>query len=202
MKKVISNILATTCLLACLVPTAEAAQFNDVHVGDWYYNAVAYVEYSDIMGGVGDHNFAPNDPTTRGMFVTILHNLEGKPEPSGEGFADVNDSDWFAKAATWAKEMNIVSGSGDNMFNPNDALTREQLVAMLYTYQKETGGDVYHGAADLTFTDSDKVSEWAKVGIAWAHKYKVVRGRDDGSFDPTGKASRAEVAVILQQITD
>jgi hypothetical protein len=69
--------------------------FNDVSVGDWYYSAAGFVNFYGLMCGYGDGTFAPQDSVTRAMFITLLWNIEGQPEPlNGFNLADIPDDAW------------------------------------------------------------------------------------------------------------
>ena len=83
--------------------------------------------------------------TTRGMIVTILYQLEGAPnlenEILGYPFKDVDADAYYAAAVYWARMNGIVAGYSDELFGPNDTITREQLAAILYRYAQYKGYD-------------------------------------------------------------
>ena len=180
---------------------APAMPFTDVHEGDWFYEEVLYAYENGLMNGVGDNRFAPNSATTRGMLVTILYRLEGEPAVTGEaGFDDVGDT-WYTDAVIWAAANDIVNGIGDNQFGPENTLTREQLVTMLYRYAEAAGYDV-SAAADLSgYPDAGKVQTYAQEAMSWAVADGIVEGMD-GNLNPAGNASRAQIATILMRFCE
>ena len=180
---------------------APAMPFTDVHEGDWFYEEVLYAYENGLMNGVGDNRFAPNSATTRGMLVTILYRLEGEPAVTGEaGFDDVGDT-WYTDAVIWAAANDIVNGIGDNQFGPENTLTREQLVTMLYRYAEAAGYDV-SAAADLSgYPDAGKVQTYAQEAMSWAVAEGIVEGMD-GNLNPAGNASRAQIATILMRFCE
>ena len=180
---------------------APAMPFTDVHEGDWFYEEVLYAYENGLMNGVGDNRFAPNSATTRGMLVTILYRLEGEPAVTGEAdFDDVGDT-WYTDAVIWAAANDIVNGIGDNQFGPENTLTREQLVTMLYRYAQNKGYDVT-ASADLSgYPDADKIQSWAQEAMTWAVAEGIVEGMD-GNLNPAGSATRAQIATILMRFCE
>ena len=177
-----------------------APVFDDVPSREWYYQAVTYVSTNGIMSGNGS-SFAPNEQLTRGMMAQILYNLEKAADIStAVAFPDVSSSDWFATAASWASAKGFMSGYSNGSFGPNDAITREQLAAILYRYAQAKGYDVSSLAEISTFTDGASTSDWAETAVRWAVASGLLSGKTGvgGSrLDPTGTATRAEVAQIL-----
>ena len=180
---------------------APAMPFTDVKEGDWFYEEVLYAYENGLMNGVGDNRFAPNSATTRGMLVTILYRLEGEPAVTGEaGFDDVGDT-WYTDAVIWAAANDIVNGIGDNQFGPENTLTREQLVTMLYRYAQNKGYDVT-ASADLSgYPDAGQIQSWAQDAMTWAVAEGIVEGMD-GNLNPAGHATRAQIATILMRFCE
>ena len=172
--------------------------FKDVHEGDWYYNAVLNAYTKGLMSGTSSVEFSPNVKVTRGMIVTVLYRLAGEETvTSNAGFVDVSSDKYYAKAVSWASEKGIVSGYDAKHFGPEDNITREQLAAILYRY---SGSPVVNDK-DIKFADSNKVSAWAENSMAWAIENGILSGRTDGTLDPQGFATRAEVATVLMNFT-
>ena len=185
------------------VTFAEAPlPFPDVAEGDWFYDAVRYAYETGLMDGVGDSLFAPNSETTRAQLVTILHRLAGQPEPGGDsGFADVETGTWYTDAVAWAAANGIVNGTTDTTFAPGEDITREQLVTVLYRYAESKGYDV-SASADLSgYPDADQVQDYAQPAMAWAVAEGIVEGMD-GTLNPAGNASRAQIATILMRFCE
>ena len=176
--------------------------FLDVNEGDWFYDAVAYAYENGLMDGVGGNRFAPNSETTRAQLVTILYRLEGEPAVTGEaGFDDVAAGQWYTDAVIWAAANDIVNGIGDNQFGPENTLTREQLVTMLYRYAQNKGYDVT-ASADLSgYPDAGQIQSWAQEAMTWAVAEGIVEGMD-GNLNPAGHATRAQIATILMRFCE
>lgn len=182
---------------------APAEPFPDVDENDWFYDEVVYVYENGLMNGVENNQFAPNTATNRAMLATILYRLAGQPDVSGDlPFTDVAAGTWYTDAVLWAAQNGIVNGLGENTFAPMNTLTREQLVTMLYRYAEAEGYDV-SAAADLSgYPDADKVQTYAQEAMSWAVAEGIVAGMEDGTLNPAGNATRAQIATILMRFCE
>ncbi len=177
--------------------------FSDVADDVWYRDSVQYVHENGLMTGTGADTFSPDRTTTRGMIVTILYRLEGAPELEkelwGEPFADVDADAWYAGAVYWARANGIVTGYSDELFGPDDTITREQMATILYRYARYKEYDTT-GRADLSrYTDADRVSPYAGDAMAWANAEELVSGTTSTTLSPQGGAIRSQVAAILMR---
>ena len=175
--------------------------FKDVKSGDWFYNAVQYVNLNGLMAGTGSTTFEPTATLTRAQAVQVLYNLEGQPTVTGKNtFTDVASNHWGVKAITWASANGVVAGVGNNEFDPDVNVSREQFAQMMYnyaTYKKYSTS----ASADLTkFPDEGSVSSWAEKALAWANAEGLINGSEDGGVSylaPAGTATRGQTASIL-----
>lgn len=170
--------------------------FADVGADAWYYDAVRFVNQNGLMGGAGNGSFAPDVRLSRAMLAQVLYNREGQPAVSGgtSAFPDVTPDKWYFNAAYWAFGQGIIKGYDNGLFGPGDDITREQLALMLYRY----AGSPVPPNLQLSFTDADKVSVWARDAVRWAVDQGILKGKGNGIFDPAGKATRAETAQVLK----
>lgn len=176
--------------------------FTDVRTNNWFAGAVEYVVNNGLFSGVSDTSFAPNDPVTRGMLVTVLWRAAGEPSASASAFADVPADAWYAKAVAWANANGIVQGYDASTFAPDDRITREQLAAIFQRYAGFKGMET-SGRGDLSqFGDTGALSNWAQEGVSWAVGAGLISGKGDGVLDPQGATTRAEAAVILQRFLE
>ena len=172
--------------------------FVDVQPDDWYIDVVKYALENGLMTGVSETEFAPDLATTRGMVASVLYRLEGGPEAEDAGFSDVSADAWYADAANWAASVGVVAGYGD-AFGANDAITREQLAAILCNYAAYKGEDVSSGAALDGYSDAASVSDWAGESVEWAVAEGLLSGVTNNELAPQGSATRAQVAAMLQR---
>lgn len=182
------------------------ADFADVAADAWYADAVQYVYENGMMSGTSETTFSPDLTTTRGMIVTILYRLEGSPDLSNENlgypYADVDANAYYADAVYWARQNGIVSGMSAEQFAPNDAITREQMAAILYRYTQFKGYDVSAKADLSVYTDAAQVSTYATDAMAWANGAQLITGTSVTTLTPAGNATRAQVATILMRFCE
>lgn len=180
-----------------------SSSFRDVRSGSWYYDAVQYVHEKGLMNGTSSNLFSPDAQITRGMIVTILWRMEGEPAAAAAGFTDVASGMYYADAINWAAANGIVTGYSDTAFGPNDAITREQMAAILYRYAAFKGYDVSGGEAlGNTYVDADKVSSYAVYSMQWAVAEGLITGMSGNTLSPQGSATRAQFATILMRFLE
>lgn len=176
--------------------------FDDVSTDDWYYDAVQFVLQNGMMNGTGAATFAPNATTTRAMIVTMLNRLENEPNAAVSGFADVPAGQWYTDAVSWAAANNIVNGTGVTTFAPDQAITREQMAAILYRYAQYKGYDVTASNDLSSYTDVSQISAYATTAMQWANAEGLITGDTATTINPLGNATRAEVATILMRFVE
>ncbi|MCD7947517.1 MAG: S-layer homology domain-containing protein [Oscillospiraceae bacterium] len=126
---------------------AKSTGFQDVPEDAAYAGAVTYVVDAGLFYGTGSGTFSPQADMTRGMLATVLYRLQGAPPVTGSsGFLDGKDGSWYADAITWAAAYNMISGVSPTAFRPDDPVTWEQAITVLYRYetvfsQGDAGGD-------------------------------------------------------------
>ena len=176
--------------------------FTDVKPGDWFYDDVMFVYEKKLMMGTSSTLFSPNEAATRAMLATILWRMDGSPAPkSSAGYSDVPTGQWYSDAIAWATEKGIFEGYGNGTFGPNDPITREQLAAIFYRYASHKGYDMSAVGSLEQFSDKDKASSWALDALKWAIGSGLMNGKGN-TLDPTGTATRAEIAAMLHRLVD
>ena len=171
--------------------------FTDVN-NHWAYSAIKRVYNRGLMLGVSDTRFAPNQALSRAMLVTVLWRYEGSPKQRPSTFSDVRRGQWYSEAVSWAAKNGIVTGVGDNKFEPDTQITREQIATILYRYAQYKQYGTSASASLSAFSDAAAVSTYAKAPLSWAVAEKLVNGTD-GKLLPRASATRAQVAAILQR---
>lgn len=178
--------------------------FSDVNRSSthWTHKPIDYVLSHNYMAGVTDTAFVPDGVITRAMVVQVLYAMDGKPTPGAAAtFEDVPSGRWFTNAVSWAANNQIVSGYSKTSFKPEDPVTRQQLVAIVFRYAQYKRYDSSASGIITGFSDAVSLSDYAVVPMKWAIGHKVLTGNYvNGSriLDPRGTATRAQLAVILQ----
>ena len=182
--------------------------FIDVSENDWHYNAVMFVYAHGIMdaASISPMRFAPNEAITRATMVSTLYRMAGKPDVSylPDAFSDVATTAWYADAVKWATANGVVNGYGNGKFGPEDLVTREQMVAILYRYCELKGVSVTAGnSVTLSeYVDAGNVSAYAAAAIKWACGAGIINGKPGGYLDPKGNITRAEIAAIFTRFLE
>ena len=169
-------------------PEVPAFPFYDVPTSAWYYTAVKYVYDNKLMDGVDTYVFAPNDTLTRAMVWTIIARMSGVDTTGG--------NTWYAKAQEWV----ITNGISDGE-NPTAAITRQELVTMLYRYAQIKGYDVSVGESTniLSYVDATSISEYAMSAFQWACGSGLTEGDENGALTPLATATRAQAAAMIMR---
>ena len=188
--------LILTCSLSVTAfASLEDTGFSDVDADDWFAESAVYVRDNGVMNGTSDTAFNPNGTTSRGQIAAILYRAAGSPAVSGAAdFPDVTAGAYYADAASWAAANGIVTGYSDGTFGPSDPITRQQLAAILWRY---AGSPAAESGTD--YADESAIASYAVTAVDWARDTGVITGRDGNVFDPTGRATRAQAAVILHR---
>ncbi len=167
----------------------------------WAKPSIDFVTEREIFLGTGQNRFSPNAGMTRGMFVAVIGRLYERSYGSVSGtntFSDVDTKDYYAKYVAWANENGIIKGVGENKFDPNANVTREQMAVIMSNFatllKKTAITDV-----SLTYPDSASISSWAIEGAKYCQNTKVIEGRTGGIFAPQESATRAEASAIVQR---
>lgn len=173
--------------------------FVDVKTGDWFYGSVKYVWQHDIMQGISDTQFAPYTSTNRAMFATVLYRMAGSPDVKGmtkTPFTDIGASNlsWAYDAIVWAYNTGVVKGTSATTFSPEQAISRQDLVTMLYRYSSSPSV-----SGSLLFKDASAVGAYARNAVIWASTLGIVQGYGDGKFGPADETQRCQMAAILQR---
>lgn len=201
------SCLLAMMLILTMVPVppvyAAATGFTDVKAGSWYEPYVQYVSEKGLMNGTTATTFGPNVPLNRAMLVTILYRMDKSSyKASGSAFSDVLKDKWFYNEVNWAAANGIVNGFEDGTFRPLDNITREQMAVILYRYAEYKNYDT-SAVTDLSsFSDASALHSYGRDAMIWAVAAKLISGKGDGILDPLGKATRAEVAAIIQRFYD
>lgn len=186
-----------------VVTFARKTPFTDIAHDDWFYSSVRYAYNKGLFTGTSETEFSPNGKMSRAMLATVMYRMENQPTVEfADVFSDVQSDRWYSDPIIWANQSKIVNGKGKGIFAPNDSITREQIAVMLYRYAEGKGFDLDAEISSLSFKDADKISDFAKESIAWAVSKGIMKGNSDLTLNPSGLATRAEVATMLQRFIE
>ncbi len=174
------------------------SRYSDLNTYEWYHDAVHYCMDEVLMTGVSETRYNPSAHADRATLATVLWRAEGCPNAVGGGalarpFKDVNTTAWYYKSVAWAAKEGVVEGYSNGKFGPQDKVTREQVVTMLWRY----AGKPAPSQTRLPYYDSWAIHDYAWDAMCWATEKGVINGRANGNLDPRGYATRAEIAQLL-----
>lgn len=179
----------------------KTTAFRDLSAYPWANQAIACLEEEGIVNKVSDTWYGPGENITRGDFAMFLvRTLDLTAETSGN-FDDVDADAEYADAVAVGKKLGILNGIGDNMFNPEGEITRQELMAITARGMRLKKGMEEGTNEDLDgFSDSSLVADWAVLDVASMVRLGIVRGNADGTVNPQGNTTRAEAAVIMNRV--
>lgn len=210
--KIIALSMAAVTLCAGASAFAESKSYADVDVQSPYYDAITYMTDTGVFTGVSETEFAPETRLTRGMFVTLLgrvyENLnggEGAPEEKAlkTSFKGVALTDYYCAAVNWAQENGIVTGYSDEIFAPNDCLTKQQAVTILHRYSKYSNDEFLSGEDTniLSYDDFDRISQYAIPSIQWGLENGII-GDNGKNINADEYVTRGQAAQYLYNYTE
>lgn len=187
----------------------KTAPFYDVSRTDWYYAPVNYVYEKNLFSGMDANHFEPGAAMNRAMLMTVLYRMAGSPadqlQSANVSFADVPDSAWYASYVKWGAAQGITAGTSANTFSPEQQVTRQQVVVLLYRFASHyLGLDLAQGADLSAYQDLAQASDWAKEALSWAVAEGVISSSsaDALTLSPQKNANRAEVATMLRSFSE
>ena len=179
--------------------------FTDASTTEWYHDGVHFCLENGLMVGYGSNTFQPDAGTTRGMIAVMLWRLNGSPVVNyAMSFDDVKAGAWYTEAIRWAVSEGIAFGYGNGKFGPDDVVTREQMVAILYRYAQRKGYDVSVGENTniLSYDDAFSVAQYAIPAMQWACGSGMVTGQKHAGsmiLDPQGTTTRAQMSTMMMR---
>lgn len=177
--------------------------FEDVPEGEWYSDAVNSICNRGLMDPADENHFGTNQIVDRASVIVSLYRLASSPEPEGAApFSDVGMNTELEKAAAWAYESGILSGSGDGLLHGAGTVNLETLAVMFYRYASHFGLDLSADIDLLTYSDGESVSGWAQDAISWGITHKIVTTQAGGPIAAKDTVSRARLAVFLDRMIE
>jgi len=117
--------------------------------------------------------------------------------PAPITFTDVKSTAWYAEGVNYCATKGYITGVGNNKFNPDGKLTREQFVVILARIAD----------ADLTkYTSTDftdvKVNSWYGPSVIWANESGYVNGIGNGKFGVGQNIDRESLATLFYRYAE
>jgi len=202
-KKIYSRLLCTF-LLSCLVsfllaPTALAATFRDLQ-GHWSAGDVQTLIDHGAIGGYPDGTFRPDSTITRAEFSKILRQSLALSTVSGNDFTDTTKHWAAADIHTLVSHQIIVPAEYGQHYQPDSAITRREMAIMLVRAMGLNDTATALSGQATSFSDDSQIASYDKGYLYLAKDLGLIGGYEDGSFRPSGKATRAEASVMIVRL--
>ncbi len=180
--------------------TAPSAKFTDINT-HWAKESIDYVVGRGLLSGTAETTFAPDTAMTRGMLVSALGrlaNVDTKAYPTNS-FTDVKADSAFRPYIEWAYKKGIVQGTGNGKFEPDRAITREEIAVIFSNYAKATGYTLPVTRTATTYADASSIGSTYKTAVTAMQQAGVMMGEQNNKFNPKASATRAEVSSMLHR---
>lgn len=175
--------------------------YSDVSDSSWYYDAISWADNKNLIDSTSQTTFGATLPMSRGMTAELLYRLEGSPINTRAGyFLDITPK--YAAAINWVASQGLMNGYGNNIFGPDNALTREQMAAILFRYAQYKGIDTSARADISRYEDSNLVSNYAMDAMRWANSTGLISGTSTSTLSPARNITRAEAAAIFMRFSE
>lgn len=119
-----------------------------------------------------------------------------------ESFTDVKIDAYYAPYVNWAVSNGITNGTTSTTFSPDQIVTRQEMAVFMSNYTNVLGYKIPEICAPITFDDNNNIGSWAATAVKQMQMAGVLSGKDSNRFDPTGKATRAEVSATLHRYVE
>ena len=178
----------------------QLADFIDANDASWAATALQTMLDRGIMSGYEDNTIRPNNNATRQEVAKMLVEAFSEVRAGAwTGFADVPAGSWYYSYVATAQQEGIIKGVSATDFGTDAMITREDLSVLIYRFLVNKGITL-DTSANRAFTDAASISDYAADAINALANAGVVNGYGDGSFNPKGNATRAEIAQIIANV--
>ena len=185
------------------VVTKPGITFGDIKASS-NKEAIEALANREIINGMGDDTFAPENTMTRAQFATIVVKALGLTPKANSKFKDVAASAWYAPYVGTANTYGIVNGRSDTEFDPEGTINRQEAAVMVARAAKLCGLDTSMSDAAATdelcvLSDYRTIASWAKESMAWCYQSGIL---DYGDFKAKPKTDilRGEIAEMLYRM--
>ncbi len=200
---ILSFAIASALLLPCLLFPVSALVYTDVPTTHWAYTYIDQVTDRGVMEAYTGNYFRPAYAITRVSAVSCLGKLaDVSPYYGGSSpFTDMPSGTEGLGYVLWAKDNNIISGTSETTFSPNQAITKESFAVLIYNFLVAYNHS-YTRSSVSNFNDQSQISSWAQEAVSALHSNGLISGDGSNNFNPQNTITRAEAAVVFSRIPD
>ena len=180
--------------------TALSAKFTDIST-HWAKESIDYVVVRGLLSGTSETTFTPDSTVTRELLVTALGrlaNVDTKAYPTSS-FADVKADSAFRSYIEWAYKKGIIQGTENGKFEPERAVTREEIAVIFANYAKAIGYTLPVTRTATIYADASSIGSTYKTAVTAMQQAGIMMGGTGNQFNPKSSATRAEVSSMLSR---
>ncbi|MEN0650998.1 S-layer homology domain-containing protein [Caldifermentibacillus hisashii] len=185
-------VMAATAVTPVAAFAASKTSFPDVPAGE-YADAINNLAGQGILNGFDDGTFKPNDPVLREQAAKILATALKLDTTGTENYPDVSPDNWSYKYIVAVTKAGIFGGDEKGNFNPFANLTRQEAAKIIV----QAFG--FTGSTELTFGDKANIQSWAVPYVKTAVANGILKGDDQGNFNPNANIKRGDFALMIQR---
>ena len=172
--------------------------YNDLAGYEWAEEAVENITKNKIANTKGEHIYAPGENITRGDFAMFFVRTLGLGAETTENFKDVSPTAEYAKEIAIGRALGILNGVGNDKYNPEAKITRQEMMTIISRAMKLSG----EGADLSAYSDTGLIADYAVDHVRAMLASGLIKGNADGTINPLGNTTRAEAAVVMKRIMD
>ncbi len=168
-----STIFARLLVGSTTLPTGNTTRFSDVKEGDWYYDAIAYLDTNNFYMNYDTETYTPNVPITRAEFVELAYFASDLYQKDKVEFTDVDENHKYYDAIMAGASAGLINGYEDHTFRPDATITRAEVVTIINRLLSLSVAEDTIAVDTLENVFSDISGHWAKLHILMASNNNV-----------------------------
>ena len=177
--------------------------FKDMDNYEWAREAVNRLYAKEIVTGIGEECYAPDQSVTREQYITMLMRVfELIGNDAVCSYTDVEDGAWYYPAIAMASAMGIVKGMGDGSFGIGQQISRQDMAVMAKRLIDCIGMELPDKRDYQMFADNDAIAQYAAEAVTALYQGEIINGMSENLFQPGGTANRAQAAVIIDKLLE
>lgn len=177
------------------------SDFTDLTDYEWAKDAIYYLRDLKVVRGKENGIFEPQSSVLREEFVKMIMQGVGFAELDGTiGFEDVKEDDWFYNDVKNAYIAKIISGESDKIFGSGRSITRAEMAVIIVNAANKAGAELNASDTDMPFADGESIAGWAYSSVKILSDAKIIKGDENGNFNPDNSATRAEAAQLIYNL--
>ena len=178
---------------------AERKGFSDLDENHWANEAIFALYKKGVVSGKTEDMFFPEDKITREEFVKLLCiAFEIPVSDSKTDFIDTDINAWYSKYINGAVNGGYVKGISKDIFGLGQNISRADMATLIYRVMtSDPLLEIYNAGYEAEYSDSELIPSYAEAAVEMLAKAGIISGQGDGSFAPSGLATRAEAAQLI-----